>query len=418
MSMSDPPVKRKRGRPPKKQPLDVYTAFTSQFQAQSSPSNPSAETNSNLMIKLGEPNTYAPVMKVSPSKSHLRLRRRRFSCMGAINDTALPSKVLSPKFDSFSLPSLPIADYGLPTPLTVRSNTTFSNSPGLALDDKVYEDMQRVISLDSRSSRYSLPNLNCNYSSYELPLSSPQCTPCLSEPPTSRSDLDILCRTLQLSPTKQDTISDQYPQTSTKLDPADSLSNPTSADDAILPSTEAFSFNLVVDSEGRAVFSFDDSASPSPIKEGFKTSSIAVQESKLNSRVVTDRQYPSRYFDEHLLPLTPRRKVQSTAECDLQYNICEESFDTKFHLTPHFNSTMNSLIGINSPQQQNWPVMSDLCQGIASPSIKHQSDPGSANNCRDMWVDTSNLYKTINISSLPCPDGGDARVALRKAFSM
>lgn len=67
-------VKRKRGRPPKPNKLgEAFPTLTLQFQ---SPGSPTAELNSSMTVRMGEPDTFTPLMKVLPT-THLGRRKRR-----------------------------------------------------------------------------------------------------------------------------------------------------------------------------------------------------------------------------------------------------------------------------------------------------------------------------------------------------
>ncbi|WPK27174.1 hypothetical protein PUMCH_004549 [Australozyma saopauloensis] len=79
---NDVSIKRKRGRPPKKQPLEVYESFTSQFQMSMTPAISGVEFNSQSMIQIGEPNCDTPTMEVfskwtAPKKRNQSVARRR-----------------------------------------------------------------------------------------------------------------------------------------------------------------------------------------------------------------------------------------------------------------------------------------------------------------------------------------------------
>ncbi|OBA23637.1 hypothetical protein METBIDRAFT_9885 [Metschnikowia bicuspidata var. bicuspidata NRRL YB-4993] len=72
----DPPVRRKRGRPPKaEKPQDAFSTFTMQLESSPLAGGPNAELTSSQVLKGGEPDSYTPVMKVFPSP-HCRKRRR------------------------------------------------------------------------------------------------------------------------------------------------------------------------------------------------------------------------------------------------------------------------------------------------------------------------------------------------------
>lgn len=83
------PVKRKRGRPPKKL-TQQFPTMTLQFTTSTDATSPTAELNSNLMVKLGEPDSFTPLMKVSPTIHHKR--RRRKSSVSTVETDNLPGK--------------------------------------------------------------------------------------------------------------------------------------------------------------------------------------------------------------------------------------------------------------------------------------------------------------------------------------
>lgn len=92
LAMSEQPVKRKRGRPPKhtKAP-DAFPTLTLQFETPDGASP--AELNSNMMVKMGEPDAFTPLMKVLPTVR----RKRRKSSLASVSTDASPSKdVLTP----------------------------------------------------------------------------------------------------------------------------------------------------------------------------------------------------------------------------------------------------------------------------------------------------------------------------------
>lgn len=74
-----PPVKRKRGRPPKALSLTNKITTTLNIEVNTSPLKlriPQAETNSNNLLKRGAPDFFTPLMRVLPS---LRKRKRKSS---------------------------------------------------------------------------------------------------------------------------------------------------------------------------------------------------------------------------------------------------------------------------------------------------------------------------------------------------
>lgn len=409
-SYSDPPVKRKRGRPPKKQPLDIYMSFTSQFQAMSGSSSPSAENNSNLMVKLGEPNSFTPVMKVSPSKL---LGKRRRTSIG-IQASSSSSKLHSPGSLSGSCsPSLKKFDTGLPTPLTVRSQVSSNSTVNLKLDDKVYDNMQKIIGLGPDYSQSYLRSTERSMSAHELPFASPELTPRQSLS-SAHSDLEFYCRSLKLSPVKDDMNAGE----GLGMTPDFERTKPTSCPEpciSFFPEEDAFSFNLVVDGRGRAAFSLE-----MPDESGFsshpqESPSLHNQEPTLDVGGAADLSLSNvcSPAGHYILPQTSFNNIDRSVESDLFHDNSEDILDSRFRLTPHFNSSMNSLININSSLR---PLMSELYLDTDNITYKQQSAANFMSNAKSYNADVTNLYKTINMNSLPCSEGGDARVALRRAF--
>lgn len=75
-SAQNPPVKRKRGRPPKaNKPEDAFPTFTMQLESSPLTRSPNAELTSSQVVKIGEPNSFMPMMKVLPSP-HRKKRRK------------------------------------------------------------------------------------------------------------------------------------------------------------------------------------------------------------------------------------------------------------------------------------------------------------------------------------------------------
>lgn len=409
-SLSDPPVKRKRGRPPKKQPLDVYMSFTSQFQALSPSSSPSAESNSNLMVKLGEPNSFTPVMKVAPSKP---VGKRCRKSMGVSGSSSSVGKLRSPGSLSGSCsPSIKKIDIEIPTPLTVRSHVSPNSAVNLKLDDKVYDNMQKIIGLSPKSNQAP-----CQYersmSAYELPLASPQLTPRLSLS-SAHSDLEVYCQALKQSPVKGHRNVAVGLDDSPEIEITKSMMCP-ETDQSFYQEEDAFSFNLIIDGRGRAALSLDMPDESVHHTHPQETPYSNCQEPKSSAGVITDFSFsngysPAGHFGS---PHTSLNKIDRVIGSEIFHDISEVVLDSKLRLTPIFNSFTDCMLDTNSPLQ---PLMPELYLDSDTVFSKQHSVKNSMNNAKNYSADPFNLYKTINMNSLPCFEGGDARAALKRVF--
>ncbi|GEQ70610.1 hypothetical protein JCM33374_g4288 [Metschnikowia sp. JCM 33374] len=98
------PVKRKRGRPPKaNKPEDAFPTFTMQLQSSPLSGSPNAERTSSQVVRIGEPDSFTPVMKVMPSPH--RKKRRKSSHFSSPLDP--------PRFPSIEELSTPIVKPGI-----------------------------------------------------------------------------------------------------------------------------------------------------------------------------------------------------------------------------------------------------------------------------------------------------------------
>ncbi|ODV68061.1 hypothetical protein HYPBUDRAFT_152722 [Hyphopichia burtonii NRRL Y-1933] len=92
-SNTSPPMKRKRGRPPKADSLSTRITTTMNINVNTSPlnSSPTAESNSNLITRRKNPDYYTSILKVSPNKlssplkSSSPLKKRSKSKTGLIS---------------------------------------------------------------------------------------------------------------------------------------------------------------------------------------------------------------------------------------------------------------------------------------------------------------------------------------------
>lgn len=122
------PVKRKRGRPPKKL-TQHFPTMTLQFTTSTDATSPTAELNSNLMVKLGEPDSFTPLMKVSPTIHHKR--RRRKSSVSTVETDDLPGKRRGKESEML-------------TPMSTSSVTSSYSRSGYVVNATAMENMSMI----------------------------------------------------------------------------------------------------------------------------------------------------------------------------------------------------------------------------------------------------------------------------------
>lgn len=127
LSSTSEPVKRKRGRPPKKL-AQQFPTMTLQFSTSTDATSPTAELNSNLMVKLGEPDSFTPLMKVSPT---VHKKRRRKSSVSTVDTDDLPGKRRGKELEML-------------TPMSTSSITSSYSRSGFVVDAAAMENMSMI----------------------------------------------------------------------------------------------------------------------------------------------------------------------------------------------------------------------------------------------------------------------------------
>lgn len=127
LSSTSEPVKRKRGRPPKKLPQQ-FPMMTLQFSTSADATSPTAELNSNLMVKLGEPDSFTPLMKVSPT---IHKKRRRKSSVSTVDTDDLPGKRRGKESEML-------------TPMSTSSITSSYSRSGFVVDAAAMENISMI----------------------------------------------------------------------------------------------------------------------------------------------------------------------------------------------------------------------------------------------------------------------------------
>lgn len=416
-SLNEVPVKRKRGRPPKKQPVDVYMSFTSLFQALTSSTSPSAESNSNLMVKLGEPNSFTPMMKVTPSVVPKKPKRRRTNSFGI-----LLSRLRSPSMASYSCsPTSRRADIGLPTPATTRSNATPTGTQGLELDYKLSEEVFNLGVFKRDDSAPHLCSKSRSLSNFDLPYESSQYTPRLSLSSACHSDLEPYCRTVNLA--SLDEFEDEEIFGMTRHMNGKITTDEKSPTKCIDKSDQV-SFNLVVDGRGRASFSLDGKEMLALLMQTTEKSSMSKLDLESNceaNEAPAIGLQPMESDPTHMLQNRDDNNAESFVD-RYHFEAAVDKFEANFNLTPQFNSMMNTMMNVSSPPHENWSCVINYFPESQMHDF-HETNPYLHNQqcsvpIESTEADTSSLYKTVNVNTLPGSEAGDAGAALRRAFGM
>ncbi|KAK6457216.1 uncharacterized protein RJT20DRAFT_37913 [Scheffersomyces xylosifermentans] len=97
-----PPMKKKRGRPPKASSLTNKITTTLNINVNTSPlsSSPTAESNSNQIVKRGAPDFFTPLMRVSPTSRTKRKRKNSSSSSLGSSPTLTKKNKSSASFSS------------------------------------------------------------------------------------------------------------------------------------------------------------------------------------------------------------------------------------------------------------------------------------------------------------------------------
>lgn len=162
-----PPVKRKRGRPPKAGSLNDKITSTMNININTLPlhGSPTAELNSNQIVKRGIPDCFTPVMKVSPSARIKKRSRKRSEALLLLPAENSPSKKLKPT-RHLSQP-----DLGMATPLLAAINGA-NFTPYSQINSRTLDNISLITQLDL--SVYNTPLLAIRS---HFPGHNPQYTP-------------------------------------------------------------------------------------------------------------------------------------------------------------------------------------------------------------------------------------------------
>lgn len=499
-NLSTPPsVKKKRGRPPKPTSLSNKITTTLNIIVNTSPlyNSPTAENNSNMIVKRGAPDIFTPLMRVSPTSRRKRSRKSSMS-----SETSSSSKRVYPEM--------------LATPLSGKSydyaNTLFESVDSRAMDRISYltkppkyehgYDTPIGLHLDGKETLRRDVDASPSHSGR---VENTLLTPTNSlinegESTRGRSRLDYY---LESALYTLDEVM-QRRQSTKSLLPAASLAKDTFNRDQDKEQND-FAMRLMVDDLGKAVLSNSFFLSPKraqtispgnsdsrdkrtferdtitfhtnqefyppqtappvlglcdsvPHKIGYASDSNENHEEShpvpgalkrhhsditgMHSHNFSSSSFLSTinegsYNESHLdkfMPLTPTNK--DTSSHSLASGLTPAGLN--LNLTPNFNSLMNSMMNINSPQQKksyyrsqfspHQELFPEFSLGGRS-SVQHYGLESMTDLMNlgsklllTKYTDANNMAPTSSTSSnstnLNVEDGGDARLALRKIMQI
>ena len=154
-----PPMKKKRGRPPKATSLSTKITTTVNINVNTSPlrASPMAETSSNQVMMRGAPDIFTPLMRVSPSSRTKRKRKNSTSSSLGSSPVVTKTLKLSVSLNSLKLTSNNNSSMNnnnssnssnvLVTPLSTAINgSTFT--PYHQINSKTLDNMSMITQLD------------------------------------------------------------------------------------------------------------------------------------------------------------------------------------------------------------------------------------------------------------------------------
>lgn len=243
------PVKKKRGRPPKASSLTNKITTTMNISVNTSPlsNSPTAESNSNQMMKQGAPDFFTPLMRVSPSNPRTKKRRK--------TTAASPLSELRPqKQRSSSALATPTSLGYFPYTPGLISGKTLDNISSITQEQSQQEWNQRVPQKQHTTHQlYVSPNASQLNSS---PKNSAQyVSPNNSFSEDSHNLLPAASFVTKNGPHK--VIMPPTPQSASQESRAQGAREPSIAETAIKLEPMESDFSLTVDDLGKAVFSSD-----------------------------------------------------------------------------------------------------------------------------------------------------------------
>lgn len=322
--------KKKRGRPPKPDSFTQRITSTMNINVNTSPlSSSPAESNSNSAAKQGAPNVFTPLMRVSPTTK--TKRKRKNSTTSTISNQ---SPGMLKKVKSFSLPSTmlatPLSSVGTSFPNSIESQYHFNKN--------TLDNISMITQLQSKPSR--------SQSLYNTPPSSAgQKNGCFM--PHHRN-LDAMAsqERVDASPIRKKSPDKNL------LPPALLTGNTPKVESK---TSDDFQLKLVIDDLGKAILSSDmfkpTQATPKPqlarpIEPTEEKPSRGVLR-RCNSDITGSITQPK--LESQLSSVNENFMTNPQTPKD-NYMYVSTGLTPIFNLTPQFNSLMNSVMSLNSPQ--------------------------------------------------------------------
>ena len=452
-------VKRKRGRPPKADSLSNKITHTVNINVNtsSSHSSPTAEFNSNMMVRRGAPDIMTPLMKVSPSRPRKR-RRGSLASDGSPLSHAMGANYVKTPMSLTQLPYHLRAYENLA--MLVQENGVYGSTAAVA-----YTPPPSALSVRSQFQTnywatlpefHPVPPLNRAHlyagntdRSAKMAMTTVSVQGGMGDASMPSSVMDLLPappieqrkRPARAKPSRQNSASSQGYNSmngsaerngSTVYDEADSSNDANFMGQAELTvpaslgragfsvgfgacgGAEDFLLKLMVDESGKAILSDDRPFKP---RLGHANSAIGIELFARDSPADLENVIcPSTPKQPHYLPLALMRLTPNL-----------------YNLTPHFNSMMYSVMTpqfTSQPQQlQNFSLQRDFdtvnlaeLMGLAPDSgrdaaeLHHLAPSSSSTSLSSTSSAASSVVpnNTQPTADMLRDDPGDARLALRK----
>lgn len=404
--------KKKRGRPPKPDSFAQRITSTMNINVNTSPlSSSPAESNSNSAARQGAPNVFTPLMRVSPTTK--TKRRRKNSTTSTISN---PSPGLLKKAKSFSLPSTTM----LATPLS-SVGTTFPNSieSQYHFNKNTLDNISMITQLQPKPTR--------SQSMY-------------NSPPSAQKDGYFVPHHENLDAMKSQEHAGASSPTRKKspdrnLLPPAMLGNPPKEKEREkekeeTKSSDDFQLKLVIDDLGKAVLASDMfntvtseaaiAPAPTPKPPLSQEPSRGVLR-RCNSDITGSITQPK--LESQLASVNENFMTNPQTPKD-NYMYVSTGLTPIFNLTPQFNSLMNSVMSLNSPQYK---------KGGMNPFLVNQEIFTSENQQtpHQIPITLSHIQHLENLDEHPSEenelakdpednassdDSGDARLALKRVM--
>lgn len=366
-----------------------------------------------MMVKMGEPDAFTPLMKVSSSSLSSRKRRRKSTYHSDVDDSPSKRSVASQSTDLGS-------DEPFLTPMSLSS---VNGGPTLYVNAKTFDNLSFITKGEPKpASNYSLatPPKHDNYTK---------------------------------NGTSQANHTEDFVKSSPEKHPEPAPLKKTLAGSMSYVEDDAFLFQLVIDDKGKAALSNKTLSTSNSIDERLaelpsemtrpsmllhSSTAIGIETWKNTSKDDAHAELSKRKLSEPVKPMLPSyATLLSGSETDplpeklivpqtpqssgitysetpiFMQTESSANGDLAFNLTPQFNAMMYLMMNINSPQQKKGH---SLQQSFLNPQLdlNHYSrlSGGLAHA-----IDTRELLGAQETSPKSLsPEEVDARAALRKAF--